>query len=111
MSRKYPLSYPAPDQKHFHAKRTPKAPRDYYDLVFCSSFIQGPFKKFSIHGTTPILVGALIAATGSLQMIARSIGVLICALWLSLDIGAWISATRWKQHYKVIGLCTVISLL
>ena len=38
-------------------------------------------------------------------MFWSSLGVLLCALWLSLEMGVWISE-KWRKPYKAIGFCT-----
>ena len=68
-------------------------------------------KAVSGHGVFPLLIGALIAATGHSQMFWRSLGVLLCAVWLSLDVGLWISKAKWKEQYKAILFCAATCML
>src|ERR1039457_7048458 len=105
MSRKYPLSYPAPAQTKFQARIEKTGSLDYYNAVFGSAFMRGTFKKISGHGIVPILIGVLAVATGSLQMPFRSMAVIISAVWLSLDIGVWISEAKWSKHLKILAFC------
>jgi hypothetical protein len=73
--------------------------------------MSGPFKKVSAHGTIPIIIGAALAATGASQMFMRSLAILVCAIWFSLDVGIWIAETNWKRHYKQISFCVTLCLL
>lgn len=72
--------------------------------------MRGPFRKISGHGIIPLIIGAAIAE-GTSHMFARSLAVLLCAIWFSLDVGIWISETNWKKHYKQIAFCVTACLL
>lgn len=110
MSRKYPLSYPAA-KTGSHKQINEEVPRDYYSIVFRSSFMGGPFRKISGHGTLPIIIGAAVAATGHSQMLVRAVAVLVCSIWLSLDVGVWISGTQWPKQRKCMVYCVSSCLL
>ena len=116
MTRNRPLSYPArtPQKRHFNPlKLISGAPsrRFFFDIVFGHRLMREHFKKVSRHGTIPILLGAAVAATGHSQMFVRSLAVILCAIWFSLDVGVWVSATEWKRQYKAMVLCIASSLL
>src|SRR5713226_6425349 len=111
MSRRHPLSYPAPAQGKFHVQMNKEVLRDYYGAVFGSSFTRGPFKKVSVHGTIPVIIGAAATATGHSQMLVRSLAVLSCFIWLSLDVGRWVSEAEWQKQYKAIAFCIASCVL
>ncbi len=73
--------------------------------------MRGPFKTISGQGTIPIIIGAATAATGHSQMLVRSAAVIICAIWLSLDVGIWISDTNWSKFWRGITFCASASFL
>lgn len=111
MSRKYPLSYPAPAQTKFRTRVTEKVPSDYLSAVFKSSFMGGPLKKVSAHPTLPIIIGIATAATGHSQMLVRSLAIMLCATCLALDVGVWISKKGWRKQHKEIIFCVTSCLL
>jgi hypothetical protein len=116
MSRNHPLSYPAPQppNRHFHPLRLVDhggEKKGLLDTIFGHPFMRGPFKKISGHGTIPIIIGAAVVAEGHSQMLVRSVAVVLCAVWLSLDIGVWISETKWQRQYKAITFCAASWLL
>jgi hypothetical protein len=93
MNRRHPLTYPAPAQAKIHTKKNRRVLRDYYAAIFHSQLMRGPFKKISGHGTVPIILGAAVTATGHAQMLVRSLAVIVCAVWFSLDVGVWLTET------------------
>jgi hypothetical protein len=110
MSRKYPLSYPAPQ-----SGRNRKGPRDdsrkgLFDRVFGNTFMRDWFHKISVHGITPILIGAAATASGNFNMPIRSIAMLVCATWLSIDLGIWLSGKKWKVQWKFISFTLAFCL-
>jgi hypothetical protein len=116
MSRNHPLNYPAPapQKKHFSPlKLISDVPsrRFLFDVIFGHRVMREHFKKISGHETLPILIGAAVTATGHSQMLVRSMAVVVCAVWLSLDVGIWVSAAKWKRQYKAIAFCVASSLL
>jgi hypothetical protein len=104
------LSYPAPipSRRHFHPLvGIPQTPKKVglFDAIFSHPIMRKQFKKFSGHGTFPIILGAAATATGHSQMLVRSIAVVVCAIWLSLDVGIWISEANWREQVKAIVFC------
>jgi hypothetical protein len=116
MSRSHPLSYPAPQpsKRHFHPllliHQTGKR-KGLLDTIFSHPFMRGPFKKISGHGTIPILIGAAVVAEGHSHLLVRGIAIVLCALWLSLDAGVWISETNWRPQYKAMWFCVTTCTL
>lgn len=116
MSRKYPLSYPAPIPKKRTSYPLRLIPRTQnreflFDAIFSHSAMRERFQKVSVHGTIPILLGGAVTATGHSQMLVRSLAVVICAVWLSLDIGVWLSEAKWSEHWKGLAFCASSSVL
>jgi hypothetical protein len=111
MSQKHSLGYRAPARTKLHTQVDKEVPHDYYSTVFHSSLMRGPFKEVSGHGTIPTIIGAAVAATGHSQMLVRSLAVVICAVWLSLDVGVWLSKTKWSKQWKGIAFCISSSFL
>jgi hypothetical protein len=116
MSNKYPLTYPA---LPIQAKRVTfsrlwltsmKIPHGYFDAFFGCKFMRGTFKRISGHGTVPLIIGLLLAATGSSAMLFRFVGLLVCALWLSLDIGIWLSKSTFSKFVKHWLFCAATCL-
>jgi len=88
-----------------------EVPRDWYRIVFHGAFMRGPFKKISGHGTIPIIIGAAVVAEGHSQMLVRSIAVVVCAAWLGLDVGVWVSEYNWRRQFKAIVFCLASCIL
>ncbi len=72
----------------------------YFDEIFRCTFMSETFKKISGHGAFPLAIGILLAATGSSAMMYRFVGLLICALWFSLDVGIWIAKANRTEFWK-----------
>jgi len=82
--------------------------------------IFGKIPKAFLYAPVAVLVGALIAGTGRGELLFRSIGFFLVALWLSVDLWAWLlrkkvqaKNLRWWQSCKfAIGwACTSILLI
>jgi hypothetical protein len=77
MSKKDYLSYPAPrpQKRTFNPlKDIGKSPeKNYFDRVFRGDFMQGWFKKISLHGLLPVVLGAILTLTGTRAMALKSI--------------------------------------
>lgn len=58
-----------------------------------------------------MLIGAALAMEGHSRMLVRSIAMFICAIWLSLDAGSWISDSKWKAYWKACAFCATTSVL
>jgi hypothetical protein len=69
------------------------------------------FRPISLHAVVPILLGGLLAATGHSQILWRSIVLVVCAVWVSLDIGIWLSQQSWVAGWKSIIFSITLSLL
>jgi hypothetical protein len=111
MTTKPRLTYPAPNQGKFHTDRKKQNSRDYFNAVFGSSFMRGPFTAISRHGITPLILGALVTATGHSYMLIRGLGVIISAVWFSVDIGVWLSEKKREWPYKFSTFCTCFPVL
>ena len=68
-------------------------------------------RQLSGHGVVPIAIGALITTTGHSQLLLRSAGVIICGLWLSADLAAWIVGLQKSRLYKGLAFCLTICLV
>jgi hypothetical protein len=72
--------------------------------------MRGPFKAISQHGLVPLVLGTLLAFTGTKAMVVRSVALLVCALWLSLDIGLAIAERKWSKYLKIDSFCAATCL-
>ena len=73
--------------------------------------MRGPFKTVSAHGAIPLLIGAAVTASGYSQMIVRSVAIVLCAVWLALDIGVWIFSLEWSTGKKNMVFCISACIL
>ena len=71
-------------------------------MVFGNSFMRGPFRAISGHGVGPLILGTGITAQGHSYMFVRSMALVICAVWISLEIGVRLSESKWSEHWKLI---------
>jgi hypothetical protein len=114
MSQKHPLHYPAPvslDKSFLSLPIQKMAKIAIYDRIFGHSMMRVHFKRISVQGVIPIIIGAAVAATGHSQMFVRSLAVCVCAVWLSVDIGIWISETDWQAQWKGWWFCLSTTFL
>jgi hypothetical protein len=44
-------------------------------------------------------------------MVVRSVAIIVCAIWLSMDVGVWVSEARWGEQWKVILFSTSLCVL
>jgi hypothetical protein len=110
MSRKYPLSYPAPQQERFHTKRKAHTRKTLFELIFRTTLLQKYYKKLPGHWFFPILVGTAVTASGHSSMLVRSYALAFCALFLSLDVGLWLFDRPWKIWTKAISFSAACCL-
>jgi hypothetical protein len=115
MILKNPLTYPPRKQtkRQFHPSRD--IPREssspfLFDRIFKHPVMRS-LEKFSRHGIIPLLIGAAVTATGHSQMLVRSIALAMCAIWLSFDLGVWVSKKRWPNHKKAMIFSTLTCLI
>jgi hypothetical protein len=99
MSAQYPLTYPPRkgDRKTIHAPITKGV--QVFETVFGSSFMQESFRQLAKYWLVALIVGVLVRATGHSQMQWRSLGVLLCALWLAVDVGIWLRRSGRYELY------------
>jgi hypothetical protein len=102
MSRKYWLKYPAPQQDKFHTKIEENIPRTVFGLIFGTDLLQKHYKRLPGHWFFPILVGTAVTASGHSSMLIRSAALVLCGLFLSLDVGLWIADRPWSIWRKSI---------
>jgi hypothetical protein len=76
--------------------------KNLFDGVFGNTFMREWFQKISGHGITPIFISTAVTATGNSNMFIRSVAVMLCAVWLSIDVGIWLSSKKWKAPWKSI---------
>jgi hypothetical protein len=105
MSRKYSLHYPAPRVRSLHGR--PKLPtyRGTVQLVFGRERLRRIFKATVAHGIFVILVAALISATGQFDILIRSVGIFLCVLWLTVDVGVWLSERKSRLWQHLAASC------
>jgi hypothetical protein len=99
VSRKYPLTYPA--VSHLPSRKSPKEAdtKTWFDKTFGYAPLRKRFKNVIGHGVSTIAIGTFIRFSGPSEIPIKSVGLLICVLWLTTDIGVWLSETmptRWK---------------
>jgi len=85
--------------------------KSIYESLFGNVAFWKKFKAVSGHVTIPILIGSAVTATGHSYMLVRSAAIIVCAVWLSLDIGVWTSETAWSQGRKAIVFCLATCIL
>jgi hypothetical protein len=86
------------------------AARLMFDGLFGNEDVQAILKSISGHGLFPILIATGITITGHSAMLVRSIALVVCAIWLSVDIAVWISQRRWRVHWKSMAFSAVTTL-
>ncbi len=114
--RKYPRRY---NPGHFlklavrfcrrKNKRQSAPARFLFDTIFGSDSIRKSLKAISGHGLFPIVIATAVTITGHSYILIRSIALLLCALWVSLDVGVVLSEKKWALEWKsiafLIGWC------
>jgi hypothetical protein len=99
----YRLTYPARKQGEFHTQIEKLIPGSIFGSFFDRELMRVYYKKIPGHWLFPIILGALVTATGHFSMFWRSIALVFCALFLSLDAGLWISERpSWSAGRKSI---------
>jgi hypothetical protein len=73
-----------------------------FNGIFGSRALQKWHKSFFGHPLVPLLLSIAIAVTGHNAALVRSVGLIICALWVAIDIGIWVSAKSWSIQWKSI---------
>jgi hypothetical protein len=115
MSKNRPLHYPAPKKEGFHPSASitvdVRDRRFWFDTFFQHKLFQQQFRRLSLHGVIPVVIGAAATAAGHAQITIRGAAVVVSAGWLSLDIAGWTSETQWKKQYKAIVFCTASCLI
>jgi hypothetical protein len=93
--------------KHYYPSRNiPKGKRtEVFKEIFGHRFLQIWFKKISGHGVAPVLIGAAVVASGYSEMYIRSVAVMVCAVWFSIDVGIWLAETKSKYKETIFCLC------
>ncbi len=94
--------------KHYYpSRKIPKVNRAVvFQEIFGHEFLQTWFRKISGHGVVPVLIGAAVTASGYSEMYIRSVAVMICAGWFSVDVGIWLADAKTKHKEAIFGLCT-----
>jgi hypothetical protein len=102
VNQKSRLTYPAPTQQRF--RPSAGIPVDTPKSTFVAA-IDGPFKKIATHPVPPLAIGAILALAGPSSMQIKSAAIIVCALWLSIDISIAVRKQSWPQHRKAIVFC------
>jgi heme/copper-type cytochrome/quinol oxidase subunit 4 len=68
-------------------------------------------RKILPHPVWGIVVATLIAFSGRSELILRSIGMCLIAIWLSLDLWAWLLRKRPRWAWTMVFGCTCTSLM
>lgn len=112
--RKYPRRY---NQGHFlklatrfcrrKNKHQSALARFLFDTIFSSSSVRESLKAISGHGLFPVVIAAAVTITGHSYILIRSIALLLCALWVSLDVGVVLSEKKSVPEWKSIAFSVV----
>jgi hypothetical protein len=86
----------------YTAHDSPSIARALFTMVFANKQLQSWFKSIFRHGLFAILVAAGIAITGHSYMVLRSFGIILCAVWIILELGVWLSKKTWSLQRKAI---------
>jgi hypothetical protein len=93
----------------------PKSLRNRYEELAASILKKGP-KKLFWYPVVAIVIGTALAFAGHLEVPIRSVGILLLALWLSVDLwivllGSTVSHKRLRVWRYVIGWTATSTLL
>lgn len=93
--------------KHYYpSRKIPKVVKvSIFQQIFGHKVLQEWFKKISLHGVVPVIIGAAATLTGYFDMYVRSAAVMICAGWFCIDVGVWLAQTKSKFKEPIFGLC------
>lgn len=93
-------------------RRTDRAAKVVFGLIFANKKVQGLFKSISGHGLWPIGIATAITITGHSAMFIRGVALIICALWLSIDVGIGVAEKDWRFYWKsaAFAACCGLSL-
>ena len=86
------------------------AARIVFSGILGNKHIQRAVRAISGHGLFPIFVATAITITGHSAMLIRSIALIICAIWLSVDVAIYVSDRTWNLYWKSIFLSLVTTL-
>ena len=89
---------------------TQVCPKNIFDKIFGHPFMREYFRKWSGHGLVPVALGAAVIIEGHLAIQIRAVAVLLCALWLSVDIAIAISEKNWIPAVKHVA-CSFLTCL
>jgi hypothetical protein len=92
-SKKYPRRY---ERGHFLKlcdNPTPRYTLAYivFSILFANGKLREAFKYVSRYWLASIFIGIAVTVTGHSYMLVRSIALLACAVWLSIDAGIFLS--------------------
>lgn len=98
-----------------HGKSLTPKPRNRYEEWATSILIKGP-KKLFWYPVAAIVIGTALAFAGHLEVLIRSVGILLLAIWLSVDLwivllGSKLSQKRIRRWKYVIGWTATSTLL
>jgi len=87
-----------------HGRRTSRKWRNEIRFVLSSFFanktVEKIFTSVPAHWAFPLAIGVLVGITGNSAMVIRSAVLILCASWLSVEIGIKIAATKWREYWK-----------
>jgi hypothetical protein len=85
--------------------------KGFFDRIFGRPFMREQFKKWSVHGLVPIILGAAVVIEQPSAIQIRSAAVMVCAAWLAIDIGIEISERNWDARVKGIVFSVLSGLI
>src|SRR5712692_2450882 len=73
--------------------------------------VLGKVPKVFLHPVWGILVAAFLTFSGRGEMQLRGIGLVLVAMWLSVDLWAWLILKRWKWRFVIGWVITSLMLI
>ena len=86
-------------------------PKGLFDSIFGNRFMREHFKKWSLHGILPVVLGAGVVIEGHSAIEIRSLMVVACAIWVSLDVAIYVSEGNCSKYVKALIWSSVTSVL
>jgi hypothetical protein len=77
------------------------------DIVFGNKSVRQSFTRWSGHGLVPLVLSVAVTFIGHSELVIKSAALILCAIWISLDIGAELAGkSKWPAYKKAIIFCT-----
>jgi hypothetical protein len=97
-------------QRYYRRTWQPDRPAQVlFMAVFSNSTVRSVVKAISGHGLWPILIATGVTISGHSAMLIRSVALLVCAIWLSVDIAIWIAEKKWPLYLKSMALSAAMT--